>query len=712
MYSNQVKMVIVSIGWLSVAIGCIDRQPAPVCPIPTEIAIHETMANSFDGVDMLVVVDNSGSMDQEQEILATGFYTLVNSLVEPIVGKDWPYPEVQNVRIAVVTTNMGLQYGEDGSTEGFPYGEKVLDKCTNRPSKGDDGEFQTSMAGGVPVESGKIRCEPDGGQCPVDWSCGDEGTCLSPSGEKESINCEQLVGEAIWADTQKHEKNTSLASQVACLSQLGTGGCGVEQQLEASVRALSGKKSQRSFIRENHLLVVLIVSDEEDCSIKDKGLFFTPEWNSNTGENGSLNTACNLPASNEEDYLFETGRYWNKLVELKNEEARAVIFAAIVGVPNGKDSPCQGTGDQLRECLEDPDMELKVGVFENEDEVKYKHFSPACVRRAQVKDENGVEHEKEVTSARPGRRYVKVAQEFGERGYVYSICNADWSPAMKEIAEVIAENMQPQCYPKSLQWDILDIEEQQKSDCENCGVAKCDAVVTFEYPLGEEKDCPAEFDVPPEKQIEEKKRDLAGNPTHMLVHCPLPKLPAPIDCDAAKEKYAQDQSVGWFYCENQNEDFDETCGDLTDNDRDTKTDCEDDGCADCTACGGTGIDCERSCKYGVELTEEAKAAVQGKKLSVQCLQQFSFENENCQENTWESCTDGEDNDGNGIWDCDEVLEGAEAHFADPHCCPMTKAEDGVCKIAPRAFISCPTMTKDHPSAACYAHAEILACDLP
>lgn len=53
---------------------------------------------------------------------------------------------------------------------------------------------------------------------------------------------------------------------------------------------------------------------------------------------------------------------------------------------------------------------------------------PACTRE---------EDDEEVTRAWPGRRFVELAELFGERGYVYSICNGDWSPAMSELAAMI-----------------------------------------------------------------------------------------------------------------------------------------------------------------------------------------------------------------------------------------------------------------------------------
>ncbi|MCP4676717.1 MAG: hypothetical protein GY854_14635 [Deltaproteobacteria bacterium] len=687
------------------AIGCMDREPAPMCPVPVEISTNNAMSTSFDGVDLLVVVDNSGSMIEEQAILSTGFFTLVNSLMNPIPGPDWPYPEVENMRVAVVSSDLGLQYGSDHSTEGFPYGNTKVTSCTNQPPRGDDGEFQSDMTDDVRVASGEIRCKENGGQCPEGWSC-DAGKCVSPSGDPELVSCRNLRDEAIWAETVAGKKNVYLATQLACIGQLGTDGCGVEQQLESSVRGLSRSDAQTSFMKDSHVLAVLVVSDEEDCSIKDKGLFDTPEWKSGLSviaddpTTGLLNTACNMPASNEENYLFPTNRYWSKLVELKNNLAHAVVFAAIVGVPKGDDSPCQGKGNELGECLRDEKMQLEVTLQTNDDS-NVRHFESACDR---------MEEDELVTSARPGRRYVKVAEDFGANGYVYSICNKDWSPAMKEIAKVIAGSVCSHCYPKRLEWQGMSTAEQKAENCPDCGEAKCEVVATFEYEGNNAKEptCPSELRVDPNKAIKEYKKEADGQ-SKVLLHCPLPKLPTPIDCGRADEMYEGtkgEETLGWYYCENQQEDFDETCSDGIDNDGEDGIDCDDPKCDAC--CSDTKVGCKSTCKFGVELTTAAQNATRGNMISVQCLTQFSFMDENCQENTNASCNDEIDNDGNGAWDCKDGKSGNDYHFADPHCCPMT-VNGKLCVIDENATkANCGGNTLPD---ACQAAALLLGCDM-
>ena len=381
----------------------------------------------FKGVDLLVVVDNSASMAEEQQVLATGFYNLINALTSPI-DDPYLYP-TESIRVGIVSSDLGSMYGEDFRSDidalsGVSGCEEI---------RGDDGSL-VSAADTVPnitVESSAIRCDPDGSQCPSGWTC-PEGLCVAPEGaERGTVSCPS-DGTGNFAETLPESPNAELATQAACIAQLGVGGCGVEQQLQAGIRALA--REDQLFVRSDHLLAVLVISDEEDCSIEDSALFATPQFDPNTDV---FNTACNIPASNEA-YLFDAEYFHDRLISMKGGRKSAVVFAAIVGVPADEDSPCQGTGDNIASCLEDPRMQYKPVEFsylsEEGEERFYTHFAPACERTS---------GDVVVTSARPGRRYVQVAEAFGCAGYVYSICNEDWSPAMRKIARIISVCVDP-----------------------------------------------------------------------------------------------------------------------------------------------------------------------------------------------------------------------------------------------------------------------------
>ncbi|MDJ0764622.1 MAG: hypothetical protein QNJ97_16710 [Myxococcota bacterium] len=705
MRRNTRSALVAAIAVTILALGCIDRPPAPQCPVPIEVGVTKDLAVGFDGVDLLVVVDNSLSMEQEQNILATGFFTLINALAKPIIGPEWPFPAVENMRVAIVSSDMGLQYGDDGHVDDAP--DYFVPKGCE--GDGDDGKFLTKMPESVDVKSGVIACESDGDQCPAGFSCDNE-VCVS-SQNPSAVDCPGLNSDDDFAETSKDNANNDLATQVACMSQLDTEGCGVEQQLQAAVRALSRKgqgSGEGGFLKETHLLAILTVSDEEDCSVRDPGLYTTQEWESGTsGTNGLLNVACNYPEDNETDYLFEPNVYWDKFVKFKDDEPKAVVFAAIVGVP--LDDVCQGQGSDIDACLDHEKMQLKLiqtGVPET------THFEPACTREVGEGDEAEL-----VTEARPGRRYVQLAKKFAKNGYVYSICNEDWSPAMRDIAQVIAKNMQPQCYAKRLEW-TREEDDQDDSDCENCGKAKCDVIAVYDRMPGAEEGCPEALDVPANQVATETVDNPNGSGTVTRHFCRVPKLLAPIKCSDAQEMYKNTSEVGWYYCETKEENNDVACDDGWDNDADGMIDCSDtdddangQGCGDCEICGGTGIDCKSTCPYALQLTGPAQKIVRGQMLEVHCLQQVFSQDENCQENTEASCNDGEDNDGNGVYDC--IQE--EDHFADLHCCPLDiDKEKNECKPTDAYEENCPgepVIDSAGKETACMAHARALGCTL-
>ena len=449
------------------------------------------------GVDMLVVVDNSISMAEEQEILATAFFPLVNSIIHPL--PDWPHPSIDDIRIAVITSDMGLSWG------GLPYEEGDGWPGTNPCSaSGDNGVFQTYASGTtVNIEHDVIQCDGSNAQCPTGWTCSvtgadETGTCQAPGGDGTGQVCPDM--NATWSETTETSPNDVIAFEVACLADQGTTGCGFEQQLQSAAAALS-RSDQEAFVREESLLAILIVSDESDCSMEDgPAMFATDEIQDESGIS-EKNIAC----GENPDYLYDIDHYYTTYTGFKTSP-NSVIFAAIVGVPDDGDA-CQGTGDSLGDCLDHPDMELVPVIKENSAGTDTWYFENACTRGT-------------VTQAQPGRRYVKLAsEEFGKMSFIYSICQADWGPAMEEIARLIASNLAGTCYEKPLDWDPSTRQ------------AKCDVVVEFINP--DDDECPNDFDDDEPNIIEEEDDDEVER---TFVHCRMPKLEAPKDCANIDER--------------------------------------------------------------------------------------------------------------------------------------------------------------------------------
>src|SRR5690606_21225427 len=73
---------------------------------------------------------------------------------------------------------------------------------------------------------------------------------------------------------QTGDDASAFADRLGCLAQaVGIEGCGFEQPLLSAARAL--ERGDAGFPRADALLAVLVLTDEEDCSLGDPSAFFS-----------------------------------------------------------------------------------------------------------------------------------------------------------------------------------------------------------------------------------------------------------------------------------------------------------------------------------------------------------------------------------------------------------------------------------------------------
>lgn len=430
--------------------------------LDTETVVHETDSASetespqepqswcvaegmtaHTSVDLLLVVDNSNSMYQEQQILATALYTLTNALVAPVDGSD----PIDDVRIAITTTDMGVSYDGQAYDDKDNRFDNNQVKCSGL---GDNGAFVSHYVDDYRVEDmhiseGVIACNDSGAQCPDGWECvlpapGELGSCFDPDGNGSDIECpDELEG---LNESFIHDYSPSLMGLFAAchVAAIGTDGCNYEQQLAAAAAGLT--YGQETFVRADSLTAIVIVSDEDDCSIKSSQWHELPELSDVTA-----NTAC----GRHPEFLFDIEELKERYVAAKVAEGGTeddVVFAAIAGVPMV--DACQGTGDAISGCVDVQPLVNGTGTMAvpevvtrtTSSGVDQRYFEYACKRYAEGAD---TEVDSPLTAAYPGTRYIEMAQAFGERGYLYSICNDDWSLAMTNIATVVRSNVKIVC---------------------------------------------------------------------------------------------------------------------------------------------------------------------------------------------------------------------------------------------------------------------------
>jgi len=417
--------------------GCPGQELAPLSPCTVSAVSERVDQQGVSQLDLLFVVDNSGSMATEQQKLAEQLPRLVEVLTK---GDKTPqlaagdsndktryFTPVSSLHLGVVSSNMG-------GIDEFPSnaGEALL-SCRGL---GDDGKLlhATTIA----------RSETRAGRNEFQDYVQDELVLAAlPECDIPMPPLYQVY------EAGKAPSPDEVAKSFRCVSRLGVRGCPYEQQLEAMWKAvapsdgadplvhvfLNGSKghgnpsgANQGFVRDNAVLAIIHVTDEEDCSIKQEGkALFEETPAADTRFGMAVNLRCGLHGE-KEGLLWPETRYVEGLRSLKPDNPDRVIFAAIVGIP------VEAIGKPIDEILARPDMQFQVA---SDNAILPE---PSCRRRNNNKREE----------AYPPRRFLKVAKAFGEEAVIHSICTDDFAPALDRIIDRIADKLKGPCLPRKL----------------------------------------------------------------------------------------------------------------------------------------------------------------------------------------------------------------------------------------------------------------------
>jgi hypothetical protein len=282
---------------LALLAGCPDRDVSKIDPGQSKVQGTYLPVSTLRKIDILFVIDNSGSMGEEQASLSANFDNFINVL-NSIEGG------LPDIHLGVVSSNNGVG--------GFNIGQCGGD--------GDDGKLQNTA----------------------------RGACQPPNGF--------YISDEIAADGVTRNKNYSgtLQDTFTCIAKLGTDGCGFEQHLEGMKRGLDGHRPENAgFLRDDAYLAVIIIGDEDDCSASNPAVF-DPNDTSLTGTYGPLTsfrctefgiecdqglltrsagsyTGCK-PRENS-PYLHHPQDYVDFLKSLKSDP-NLIIVAGITGNPD------------------------------------------------------------------------------------------------------------------------------------------------------------------------------------------------------------------------------------------------------------------------------------------------------------------------------------------------------------------------------------------
>ena len=264
------------------SVGCLSRPVEPVEPRTTSTVIERLTQSSVDKIDLVLGIDNSRSMADKQQILADAVPDLVDGLLNPrcidsngvpaqqqpagpledcAPGTKREFNPVFNIHIGVTTSSIG-GHGGDACT--------VVPGKPETNSNNDSGHLiaRLDSAGGADVPTYQEK----------KFLAWDPKQQLQPPGEGDKANLIQNLRSIVTGTGQT--------------------GCGYEAQLESVYRFLvdpspyetitvgaDGKivtdgidatiiQQRADFMRPDSLLAVIMLTDENDCSIKESNQYY------------------------------------------------------------------------------------------------------------------------------------------------------------------------------------------------------------------------------------------------------------------------------------------------------------------------------------------------------------------------------------------------------------------------------------------------------
>lgn len=400
-------------------------------------------------IDFLWVVDNSSSMCQEQVSLATNFTTFVDQIqtafdIDPRVAVTTVDAQC-DVNGTSIFSSKG-KFNQHVSTT-FPRACQAQQKVECYSDDDCEGidceEFQSCGAQGEwachEEVSDTCAVNPNGSintycsrRCTNDQECkdlfkDDAYVCQKLSQNPEDWGCLRPPETEGCPDTLPPYLTGDNLDLFPCLATVGVNQekcLKYEQQMRSALMAIdpNGKNAEQAkdFLRPDAYLVVIFVSDEEDCSVADSA---------SIGEE-FYETCGLLKTTDEGGPLVPVSHYINKFKSLKTDPGR-VIVAAIAGDSRG------GTEAQVT-------LDRDSYVASKSDPKTCYHQSYICISDSGQADYGG--------------RFRDLTAGFGPNGSFTNICGEpDNSPnagkpgievALGQIANTIVTVVNKVCLPR------------------------------------------------------------------------------------------------------------------------------------------------------------------------------------------------------------------------------------------------------------------------
>ena len=441
-------------------VGCNNHPTVPVDQV-FEVVRHEGLsAQGSNKIDILFVIANSTSVDEERVLLEEAFPSFIRGLLD--LNADF--------HVGVITPDMKTA-NEQGVLHGVPFAsaapgyDEVLvgDDPVSCTTDADCPEGECAEGGTCVVP--RVFCDdtpanldycferfhPLYGLDNQPVSCTTDADCLAGREDVLSANyrcnatqeCEVrpnfLRREDYLRGSNVDVDPDEVVGDFNCLSAVGT--CSVvastapERAFDAVRRALDvGNPINPGFIRADALLLLVFVSDDDDCSIGDGTERLSGEdcWGARAAD------------------LLRENELYSYLTSTVKSTPNHVMTAAIVGpVPR---------------------------------QFEWNGYRVSCTA---ADDSTGSR------VAYPGDRYTRFIRLFGNRGVVGSICEANFDPVLSQVTRAVSRSLGQNCLSTP---PYLCTEDADCSGDATCVIAAAPRVLMRDDETGEAYACTTSSD--------------------------------------------------------------------------------------------------------------------------------------------------------------------------------------------------------------------------
>lgn len=257
---------VLSVGFGATAVGCLNRPIDRLDTRTTSTVVERLQQSGVDKIDLLLTIDNSISMADKQQILAAAVPDLVSRLITPICVDDEgvaigdltvddagkcsegkpEFPPIRDINIGVISSSLGDLTSDACKSAGVPHPD-------------DKGRLLTRTKAGTPAPTdfegkGFLGWDPDnkrGGQA-------NPGTLTSDLTNMvigvDQVGCGyEMTLESVLRFLVDPDPYDSIMREGNQLVEVGTDEVVLTQR--------------KDFLRPDSLLAILILSDENDCSL-------------------------------------------------------------------------------------------------------------------------------------------------------------------------------------------------------------------------------------------------------------------------------------------------------------------------------------------------------------------------------------------------------------------------------------------------------------